>query len=113
VRVGRSSRCAARCQSGCEPFQLFGVFGKTILKPLQMAPHPWNFFSQQRHADQDEDPALDDGQKAADDAEEQEEDAEGYYHAGTDAPDHGGIIANLGRSGERVTMKGGGEVAGK
>lgn len=92
--VGRTSRRAARGQEGCEPFQLCALFWKTSFKPLQMAPHPRNFFGQQRQADQDENPALDDGQKAADDAEEQEEDAEEYHHAGTDAPDHVGILAN-------------------
>jgi hypothetical protein len=59
-----------------------------------MAPHPREFFGQQRQADQDENPTLDDGQKTADDAEEQKKDAEGYHHAGTDAPDHDGILAN-------------------
>lgn len=92
--VGRSSGRAARRQAGDEPFQLFGLFWKFCFQPLQMAPHPREFLGQQRQTDQDENPALDDGQKAADDAEEQEKDAEEYHHAGTDAPDHSGILAN-------------------
>jgi hypothetical protein len=93
--VGGSSGRTARRESGDEPIQLFALFWKSGFQPLHMAPHPREFFGQQRQADQDENPTLDDGQKTADDAEEQEEDAEGYYHAGTDAPDHGGILANL------------------
>jgi hypothetical protein len=92
--VGGSSGRAARSEAGDEPFQLFALFWKSGFQLFQMAPHPREFFGQQRQADQDENPTLDDGQKTADDAEEQKKDAEGYHHAGTDAPDHDGILAN-------------------
>ena len=63
-----------------------------------MMPHPWKLFGQQCQADQDKDPALDHGQKAADDTKEQKEGAEGKHHTATEMPDHDGILADGARA---------------